>query len=558
MVCTHFHNQAQAGIIRSNEWDNLPMSQDARRDEELSTERRALILNIPYYDTSLDQNKQLYKDIISVDDMRQYRIIPIAADQSNIHFGITNTTSQQTMNSLINHFTDQKVTFSLISESGFRDYMLLYDPPKQVVYQDITLTANADDLLARVSAMLDQVRADDMLAYLVDQAHRLDASDIHLETLRDGARVRLRIDGVLHPVARLSHERYRMLVSAIASSANVSTAADEAQQGHISQRVKMADGNQVDVNLRVETVPTINGMDVVMRLFNMDQSMYNLDRLGLDTAQRAVVDDIISKPSGLVMIVGPTGSGKTTTLYSMLNSLANDERKIITIEDPVEYQFEGITQISVRTSESGDDKRFADKLRATLRLDPDVIMVGEIRDNDTARTALQASLTGHLVLCTFHASSASAALTRLADIIGQNPLFVSAVRLIMAQRLVRQLDDATKQPYQPSDGELDFIQRVIATLPPEVQHPDLTNLTLYKPGTSAENPYGFKGQIAIREQFQMTGAIRSLLENHDHVLSAQEIEAAAIQSGMMTMLQDGVLHVVAGRTTLDEIARSIG
>src|SRR5664279_712741 len=153
------------------------------------------------------------------------------------------------------------------------------------------------------------------------------------------------------------------------------------------------------------------------------------------------------------MVVGPTGSGKTTTLYSMLNSLNTEERKIITIEDPVEYQFPGITQISVLSKEGGNDDSFADKLRATLRLDPDIVMVGEIRDNDTAKTALQASLTGHLVLSTFHASSAAAALTRLLDVIGQNPLFVSAIRLVMAQRLIRKLDDSCKQPYQPTEAE---------------------------------------------------------------------------------------------------------
>jgi type IV pilus assembly protein PilB len=170
----------------------------------------------------------------------------------------------------------------------------------------------------------------------------------------------------LHPVARLKQDKYRVLVSAIASAGNVSTSANEAQQGHIAQKVKMADGNEVDVNVRLETVPTINGMDVVMRLFNMDASMYTLDRLGLSEAERRVVDDIIAKPSGLVMIVGPTGSGKTTTLYSMLNTLNSEERKIITIEDPVEYQFPGITQISVHSKEGGNDDSFADKLRRQL------------------------------------------------------------------------------------------------------------------------------------------------------------------------------------------------
>ena len=537
----------------------LYMSQDARHNDEQATERRAQILGIQYTDTSMIQDKSLYKDIIPIDQMRQFRIIPLQADQSNILFGITTTTSQQTMNSLTNHFNEQKVNFTLISESGFREYMALYDPPKQVVYEDISLnTAGHSDLVERVSATLAQVRADDMLAYLVSQAHNLGASDIHLESQKEDARVRFRIDGVLHPIARLEPEKYRLLISAIASAANVSTNADESQQGHISQKNEMADGNSVDVNLRVETVPTINGMDVVMRLFNLDAEMYNLDRLGMSVDQREVVDEIISKPSGLVMVVGPTGSGKTTTLYSILNTLMNDERKIITIEDPVEYQFPGITQISVSSKDGVNSTNFADNLRAVLRLDPDVVMVGEIRDNDTAKTALQASLTGHLVLSTFHASSASAALTRLGDIIGQNPLFVSAIRLVMAQRLIRQLDEATKQPYQPSERELNFIRNVIDTLPENIMRPDLTNLTLYKPGASDENPYGYKGQIAVREQFRMTGEIRDLLETSTGVVPSQVIEAAAVRSGMRTILQDAILYVIAGYTSLEEVYRVIG
>lgn len=535
------------------------MSQDARYDEEQSTQRRASILQVQYIDTSVMSNKPLFPGILTIEQMRQYKIIPMQADRSNILFGITTTTSQQTMNALVDHFTDQKVSFSLISEAGFREYMNLYDPPKAVVYQDIAIkNTGTEQLIQEISGVLQQVRADDMLAYLVSQAHRLNASDIHLETGANDARIRLRIDGVLHPIARLDVERYRMLIGAIASAGNVSTNADYAQQGHIAQKVAMADGHEVDVNVRLETVPTIHGMDIVMRLFNMDRSMYTLDRLGLLPDQRAVVDAIIAKPSGLVLIVGPTGSGKTTTLYSMLNSLANDERKIITVEDPVEYQFEGITQIPVATSESGKESVFADKLRAILRLDPDIVMVGEVRDDDTARTALQASLTGHLVLATFHAGSAAAALTRLSDVVGQNPLFVSAIRLVMAQRLIRQLDDTIKQPYDPSEAELATIRKVIDSLPEGVARPNLDGLKLYKPGSSAENPYGFKGQIAIREQFQMTGEIRTLMETHTKVLSAEDIEAAASRSGMRTMLQDAILQVVAGKTTLDEVFRAVG
>jgi len=547
----HGHAYCSCFIIKED------MSQDARADEELSTQRRARIVGMDYIDTSQIADKVLYKEILTVPELRAMRVIPVRADQSNILFGVTTSTAQTTMQQLQQRFSDQRVAFAIISDTGFRDYMQLYDPPKQVVYEDIALNdAGNEQVVERVSLTLEQVRADDMLAYIVEQAHSLGASDIHAECQRDYVRIRFRIDGVLHPIARLPYEKYRLLVSAIASAANISTASKEAQQGHIAQHLKMANGKEVDVNVRLETVPTINGIDFVMRLFNMDQSMYTLDRLGLEPAERAVVDEIIAKPSGLVMVVGPTGSGKTTTLYSMLNSLNSEERKIITIEDPVEYQFEGLVQISV-TSQGTEDLSFAEKLRAVLRLDPDIVMVGEIRDMDTAKTALQASLTGHLVLSTFHASSAAAALTRLGDIIGQNPLFVTAIRLVMAQRLVRRLDDSLKQPYQPSEAELTRIRDIINTLPEGTPKPNLDGLQLYKAGTSAENPYGFKGQLAIRELFRMTGEIRKLLEQTHTIISAQEIEAAAIKSGMMTMLQDGILKVIAGETTLEEVFRVV-
>ncbi len=358
------------------------MSQDARQGEEQATERRAQILGLPYLDTSTMPDKPLFKDVLTNDELYSLRVIPIHVDQSNIVFGITNTTSQQNIVALKARFSDQRTEFDLISDTGYRDYMLLYDPPRQVVYQDIAVgSAGATaDLVNQVSVTLNQVRADDMLAYLVSQAHRLNASDIHIEVQASNVRIRFRVDGILHPVALLTPDKYRPLIGAIASAGNVSTSADEAQQGHIAQKVTMADGTQVDVNVRLETVPTIHGTDVVMRLFNMDASKYNLDRLDLTPEQRAVLDDIIAKPSGLVMVVGPTGSGKTTTLYSILNSLNNEERKIITIEDPVEYQFPGITQVPVRSVESGNEHGFADKLRATLRLDPDIVMVGEIRE----------------------------------------------------------------------------------------------------------------------------------------------------------------------------------
>lgn len=536
------------------------MSQDARFDEEQATQRRARVLQMDYIDTSQISEKVLYKELLTNQELYDQRVIPVQYDRSHLIFGVTTTTSKQSMADLRQRFADQRVAFCIISETGFKEYMHLYDPPRQVEYQDISFneTTQPDILVDKISVMLDQVRADDMLAYLVSQAHRLNVSDIHIETQADDVRIRFRIDGVLHPVARLAKDKYHILMSAVASAGNISTATEEAQQGHISQKVTMADNTIVDVNVRLETVPTLNGMDIVMRLFNMDESMYNLNRLGLSPNERSIIDDIITKPSGLVMIVGPTGSGKTTTLYSILNTLNTEERKIITIEDPVEYQFTGITQISVHSSEAGNDSSFADKLRATLRLDPDIVMVGEIRDMDTARTALQAALTGHLVLTTFHASSAAAALTRLSDVIGQNPLFVSAIRLVMAQRLVRRLDENTKQPYKPTESEWNAIAEVIDSLPANIERPDPSKVELFTAGSSPENPYGYSGQIALREQFTMNGEIRALLEQGRTILSMQEIEAAASASGMRTMLQDAILKVLNGETTLEEVFRVIG
>jgi|AntRauTorckE6833_2_1112554.scaffolds.fasta_scaffold06595_3 type II secretory ATPase GspE/PulE/Tfp pilus assembly ATPase PilB-like protein len=533
------------------------MSQDARRDEELATQRRASILGLSYINT-VTENKPLFKHLLTVQELNSYKVIPIYAGDHQITFGVTNTTSQQTMRALKQRFLDQRISFGLISDSGFRAYMQLYDPPQSVEYQDITLNrAGNRDLIQTVSDTLERVKADDMLGYLVQQAHRLNASDIHLETGEKAVRIRLRIDGVLQPIAVLSKEKYRTLISAVASAGNISTAADYAQQGHIAREIQLADGSSVHINVRLETVQTIHGMDIVMRLFNMNQDMYNLDRLGLSASERSVVDGVITKPSGLVLAVGPTGSGKTTTLYSILNSLNSEQRKIITIEDPVEYQLQGITQISVATK-SSKDIDFAESLRAVLRLDPDIVMVGEIRDLDTARTALQAALTGHLVLSTFHASSAAAALTRMADVIGKNPLFVSAIRFVMAQRLVRRLDDATKVGYQPDATTVARIKQALDTLPAGTDRPSLDNLTLYKPGSSDENPYGYRGQIPLREQFTMTGHVKEILERDASRVTTQQLEAAAVSSGMRTMLQDGMLKVIQGETTLEEIYRVVG
>jgi type II secretory ATPase GspE/PulE/Tfp pilus assembly ATPase PilB-like protein len=533
------------------------MSQDVRRDEESRTAQRAEVLNIAYIDSS-KIHKQLFRSILPVQELYELKVVPLAADEHFIHFGITTTTSQQTTIKLIRRFSDQRVVFSLISDSGFQEYMKLYDPPKTVEYDDISVNSpqtQVDKIVDDVSKVLDQVRPDDILAYLVQQAYKLKSSDIHIENQKENVRIRFRIDGVLHPVAYMSHEKYRHLTSVIAAVANVYVDSKDAQTGHISKEYKMATGDNVTVNLRVETVPTVYGMDVVMRMFNMRVDLFKLENLGLNEYESKAVDDIIRHPTGLVLIVGPTGSGKTTTLYSLLNTLNTTERKIITLEDPVEYNIPGIIQIPVEGQL--EKQSFAEKLRAVLRLDPDIVMVGEIRDQDTAKTALQGALTGHLVLSTFHAYNTSAALTRLLDMVGDNPLFASAIHLIMAQRLVRRLDDSSKQAYKPDDSLKQQLQRIIDTLPPNYEKPNLNEISLYKAVSTAENPFGYSGQLAIREQMIMTPGIQQVLRLPPKEVTTELIQAKAIEEGMLTMLQDGVLKALGGHTTLEEVFRVV-
>lgn len=533
------------------------MSQDARLDEERITEQRAQMLGFSYVDTS-GVTKTLYHDILTKQEMYSLRVIPLEVQKGSAVFGITTTTSQQTINSLRQRLTDMRMSFAIISDSGYRDYMRLYDPPKQVTYEDINFNKGTDAaaLVQSVSATLNQVRPDDVLAYLVQQAYRLKASDIHLENQKNGIRIRFRVDGVLHPIAVISRERYHPLLSSIASAANVSTSSNDDQTGHINKAYHMATGEDVTVNLRVETVPTAYGQDVVMRLFTLRLELLKLENLGLSERESAVVDDVIKHPTGMVLVVGPTGSGKTTTLYSLINTMNSDERKIITLEDPVEYFMEGVVQIPV--GGDADPAAFAERLRAVLRLDPDIVMVGEIRDQDTAKTALQAALTGHLVLSTFHASSASAALTRMLDLVGINPLFASAIHLIMAQRLVRLLDPASKQPYQPDTALKAQLQAVVDSLPPGVARPDVANATLYKPGSSATNPFGYAGQTPLREQLQMTPGIQALLRQPVASITTDVLEKKAVEDGMLTMLQDGVLKALQGITTIEEVYRVVG
>lgn len=539
--------------------DEDRIQQQRRDQDEDATRKRAAILGLQYLDArEFEQTIPLIRDILTIEEMYNGHVVPLAInpDEQSYRFGITSQTPQSLVATMTNNYREQGIIakFFLISASGFRSLMLRFDPPKKVIYDNIEIAKEGDsDTLQQVSQTLATVGTNDVFNYLIDQADRLNASDIHIENQRDTIRVRMRVDGALHSVAELGRDRYRVIMAALASRANISTASNEPQSGHMQQEIHR-DGVSHLLNLRVEAVPTMYGQDVVLRLFNFDTSMLNLDLLSIGAAERAQIDEIISHPRGLVLLVGPTGSGKSTTLYSILNALNTPDRKVITLEDPVENTIPGITQIPIDTTAG---QRFDDGLRSVLRLDPDVVMVGEIRDQETAKTAIQASITGHLVLSSFHANSTSAAFSRIIDMIGQNPIFSSAVRLLIAQRLVRRLHDESKEEYEPDEATRNWVKEVMQDLPPHVDCPDLDTFKLWRPVATDEVPFGYKGRIPVMEQLVVTEEIQKFLRGDIADVHTEAIEAAAKKNGMVTLLQAGVLAALRGETTLEEVNRVI-
>ncbi len=539
--------------------DEEDVQRRRREQDEKATRQRATILGLPYVDMrNLEATLPLVPDMIPIEKMHQYRIVPLAKGGNEVMYqiGVTSQTPQSILQKIKREYQDRgdKLQFLLISASGYRAMMLRYDPPQRTAYDDIEIAKEGDsNTIAQVSQTLNLVSSEELFDFLIKQADRLGASDIHIENERDSIRVRMRVDGALHPVAQLERSRYRIIMGELASRAGVSSAAMESQSGHMQMEITTDQGTHL-LNLRVETVPTLYGQDAVLRLFNFDESLLNLDLLGIPPRQRKEIDEVVSHPRGLVLMVGPTGSGKSTTLYSMLNALNTTDRKLITLEDPIEYGLSGMSQIPIDTTHG---QSFADGLRSVLRLDPDVVMVGEIRDVDTARTAIQASITGHLVLSSFHANTTSTAFSRMIDMIGVNPIFSSAIRLLIAQRLVRRLVDHTKEAYEPDEATRKYVQRVLEKLPHDVEKPDLDNFKLWRPVPSEDAPFGYKGRVVIMEQLVVTDEIQKFIRGDVQDVHPETIEETARNEGMLTLEQVGVLAALRGETTLEEIARVI-
>jgi general secretion pathway protein E len=364
------------------------------------------------------------------------------------------------------------------------------------------------------------------------------ASDIHIEPFEDQLKVRYRVDGVLQEVEAPPARSTAAVISRIKIMAKLNIAERRLpQDGRIPLRVQ---GKELD--LRISTVPTLFGESVVMRLLDKASIRFDFDALGLDGAPRRRFEEVLGLPHGIILVTGPTGSGKSTTLYTALSRINTPERKIITVEDPVEYQLAGINQIQVK---SKIGMTFSGALRAIVRQDPDVIMVGEMRDLETARIAVQSALTGHLVLSTLHTNDAAGGVTRLLEMGVEDYLLTSTVNGILGQRLVRRLCHHCREPYTPLPEILPELKRVRGV--------DTVGLRLYRAqGCEACGGTGYLGRLVIAEVLLMSDPLRQAVLRHD---TATEVQRIAREEGMETMYEDGIRKAVAGLTTMEEVIR---
>ena len=369
---------------------------------------------------------------------------------------------------------------------------------------------------------------------LIDHAVASRASDIHLEASEGALHVRFRMDGLLREMETHSRDVAATAVSRIKVMAGLNIAERRLPQ---DGRIRVAVRGK-DVDFRVATSPTLHGESVVLRILDRQDVALDFDALGFDAGLKQTLREAIERPYGIVLVTGPTGSGKTTTLYAALQEINTPDKKILTVEDPVEYTLAGVNQVPIKPQIG---LTFAQALRAFLRQDPDVLMVGEIRDQETAQIAIQAALTGHLLLSTLHTNTAAAAVTRLLDMGIDDYLLTSTLHVILGQRLVRRLCADCRDPYQPP---AEMLQRFGIV--------DVDCLWHRAKGCPACQGTGFRGRIAILEALRMTDSVRAkILERAD----SHDIEKVAVAGGMRTMVRHGIERVSAGITTLEEVLR---
>ncbi|KKU80678.1 MAG: hypothetical protein UY07_C0036G0005 [Parcubacteria group bacterium GW2011_GWA1_47_8] len=372
------------------------------------------------------------------------------------------------------------------------------------------------------------------------------ASDIHIEPAEDIVHIRYRIDGVLHAVGTLPQNIYRMFSSRLKLLAGMKlNVGSESQDGRFS--IKIAD---MEIEIRVSVIPGAYGEGVVMRILNPQSLNVTLEDLGMSPRLLAIMEREITKPHGMILNTGPTGSGKTTTLYSFLKKIYSSEIKMMTIEDPIEYHLKGVSQTQVETDKG---YTFLEGLRAALRQDPDVIMVGEIRDSETAKIAINAALTGHMVFSTLHTNTAAGAIPRLIDI-GVTPKIIgSALTVALAQRLARKLCVCKKED-APSPREKKIIDEVAALIKEKVGTAVQTEKVWRAAHCDVCNKTGYKGRVGIFEAILMDADIEALLNG---IPSEREIRQVAKKQGILNMREDGIEKILAGATSFDEVERVV-
>ncbi|MCK9264577.1 MAG: type II secretion system ATPase GspE [Desulfomonilia bacterium] len=485
-------------------------------------------------------------DVLPITFLRKYTMVPV-----RLHADM--------MEVAVNDPTDQEPLFDIAKILNIREITRVL-APKQEILQAINRLVemreeNAEDIMEDIEDENDEILKDlesiqditvmeteapiiRMVNRLMVQAFRERASDIHVEPYQTDVKVRYRIDGILHDVLTLPKRVHSAVVSRIKVMASLNIAEKRLpQDGRIG--IKLGDHS---VDLRISSVPTVNGERVVMRILDKSSVLYGLEELGFYPDDLERIERLIKQEHGIILVTGPTGSGKTTSLYSMLSRINSPDKNILTIEDPIEYQLKGIGQIPVNTKVG---LTFASGLRSIVRQDPDVILVGEIRDLETAEIAIQAALTGHLVFSTLHTNDSASAVTRLIDM-GIEPFLVtSSVNAILAQRLVRKICPACKQEYFPEDESLLEIGLSKEML-------DKEGYLHRGAGCSECIGTGYKGRTGIYEILFMSDIIRgTVLKTSD----SNAIKQAAVGEGLHSLRQDGARKVEDGMTTIEEVLR---
>jgi len=517
--------------------------------EEQVTEARAIQLDVGYVNLQEQELDPEVVGLISESVARTYKVLPVKKAGNKVTVAMANPLDVEAID-LVQFETKCRVEPALATEWRIAECIdRQCGNYKSTDLQSVLQQAASDVELAPVESTddfenIDEVKRQShrapvvrMVNLLLTQAVRRKASDIHIEPRRNGVDVRFRIDGELHLVKNIP----RSLHAAIASRIKIMTELD------ISERRLPQDGRatiRIDdksVDLRVSTNPTIHGERVVLRILDRSLGLIPLDSLGFSERDLRSFERLLTQPYGIILVTGPTGSGKTTTLYAALNVLKSERINIMTVEDPVEYELEGINQTNVHERIG---LTFANQLRTILRQDPDIVLVGEIRDTETADIAFRAALTGHLVLSTLHCNDSPSSVTRLLDMDVEPFLVSSAIVGVQAQRLVRVLCPACKEPYEPDNRT-----KILLGLALEEK------VTLYRAvGCQECGNAGYKGRTTVLEIMAMNENISRLALAK---ASANELRQAAIEAGMATMRQDAASKVMAGITTVEEVQRRV-